>query len=129
MSSLQILVPGKEPKVYRLYKKLTSLGSDAECDIVLPDLFLSPVYARIQEDGGDFHIATVERRDEILVNGKRRKRHKLADRDRLQLGAIELVFSLQTPGAQVPEAAERTAISDVQAYRKVYEFSARLMER
>ena len=41
MPSLRIQIPGKGPKVYHLYKKITTLGSDGECDIVLPDPMLA----------------------------------------------------------------------------------------
>jgi len=64
MPSLRILVPGMGPKVYHLYKKITTLGSGADCDVVIPDPLVADTYAHLHHDGRDFNIATVERRDD-----------------------------------------------------------------
>jgi transcriptional regulator with GAF, ATPase, and Fis domain len=127
MPSLRIQVPGKGPKVYHLYKKITTIGSGQDCDLVLPDPMLADTYAHIHFDGRDYNIQTVEKRDEITVNGKKRKKHRLAHQDRLLAGDIELLFSLFD--AEAPAADEAAAtVADLDAYRKLHEFSARLME-
>src|SRR5262249_39102654 len=94
MPSLRILVPGKGPKGYDLYTKITTLGSGADCDVALPDPLIAETYAHLHQDGGEFVIATVERKDELTVNGRKRKKHRLGHQDRLSIGAIEVVFSL-----------------------------------
>jgi transcriptional regulator with GAF, ATPase, and Fis domain len=127
MPSLRIAVPGKGPKVYHLYKKITTLGSGADCDVALPDPLLADTYAHIHWDGRDYTIQTIEKRDEITVNGKKRKKHRLSHQDRMVIGPIEVVFSLFDD--QPPAAEEAAAtVADLDAYRKLYEFSARLME-
>jgi transcriptional regulator with GAF, ATPase, and Fis domain len=127
MPSLRILVPGKGPKVYHLYKKITTLGSGADCDVVLPDPMLADTFAHIHFDGRDYQVSTIERKDEIAINGKKRKKHKLAHQDRLVIGDIDMSFSLFDEQAPADEEAART-VADLDAYRKLYEFSARLME-
>jgi transcriptional regulator with GAF, ATPase, and Fis domain len=135
MPSLRIQIPGKGPKVHHLYKKITTLGSGRDCDVVLPDPLLAETFAHIHHDGADYTLATIERKDEITVNGKKRKKHKLGHEDRLTMGGIELIFSLTDaltdaltdPGAASSAQAART-VADLDAYRKLYEFSARLME-
>jgi transcriptional regulator with GAF, ATPase, and Fis domain len=127
--SLRIQVPGKGPKVYHLWKKITTLGSGSDCDIVLPDPLLGDSYAHLHHDGRDFYIQTIERADELVVNGKKRRKHRLAHQDRLTLGtggAIDMVFSLFDDKPPIEEEAAGT-IADLDAYRKLYEFSARLM--
>ena len=37
MPSLRLTAPGHPPTVYHLYKKITSIGSGPDNDIVLPD--------------------------------------------------------------------------------------------
>jgi transcriptional regulator with GAF, ATPase, and Fis domain len=137
MPSLRIQIPGKGPKVYHLYKKITTLGSGADCDVVLPDPMVSASYAHIHHDGRDFNLATIEKKDEVVVNGKRRKKHRLSHQDRLLLGDIEILFSLfdekpvPAPGAEAETEAEgpnAPTVADLDGYRKLYEFSARLME-
>jgi transcriptional regulator with GAF, ATPase, and Fis domain len=129
MPSLRIQVPGKGPKIYHLWKKITTLGSGGDCDIVLPDPLLAESYAHLHHDGRDFFIQTIERADEIVVNGKKRRKHRLSHQDRLTLGtggAIDMVFSLFDEKPPIEEEAAST-VADLDAYRKLYEFSARLM--
>jgi transcriptional regulator with GAF, ATPase, and Fis domain len=128
MPSLRILVPGKGPKVYHLYKKITTIGSDPECDVVLPDPMLASSFAHIHFDGSDYNVTTIEKRDEIVVNGKKRKKHKLSHQDKMVMGAIDVTFSLFDTEAPVEDEAMAT-VADLDAYRKLYEFSARLMEK
>ncbi|RMH42291.1 MAG: GAF domain-containing protein [Deltaproteobacteria bacterium] len=128
MPSLRVQVPGKGPTVYHLYKKITSLGSSPDNDIVLPDPLIADSFAHIHFDGSCYHFATIDRRTAVTINGKRRKKHKLAHEDKIAVGPIELVFSMiDDHPAREEEAAE--TIADVDAYRKLYEFSARLMEQ
>jgi len=126
MPSLRILVPGRGPKVYHLYKKITTIGSGSDCDVVLPDPLVAESYAHLHNDGRDFNISTIERRDELVVNGKKRKKHRLAHQDRMVIGGIEVVFSLFDDKPPEEDEAAKT-VADLDAYRKLYEFSAKLM--
>jgi transcriptional regulator with GAF, ATPase, and Fis domain len=126
MPSLRIQIPGKGPKVYHLYKKITTIGSGSDCDVVLPDPLLADSYAHLHHDGRDFNLSTIERRDEFSVNGKKRRKHRLAHQDKLVIGASEIVFSMFDTEAPGEEEAAQT-VADLDAYRKLYEFSAKLM--
>jgi transcriptional regulator with GAF, ATPase, and Fis domain len=126
MPSLRIQIPGKGPKVYHLYKKITTLGSSQDCDLLLPDPLLAASYAHIHFDGDGYNITTIEKRDEIVVNGKKRKKHRLAHQDRMVIGDIEILFSLFDEKPPAEEEAAQT-VADIDAYRKLYEFSAQLM--
>lgn len=126
MPSLRIHIPGKGPKIYHLYKKITTLGSSSDCDVLLPDPLVAESYAHLHHDGRDFNIQTIERRDEITVNGKKRRKHRLAHQDRMLIGAIEVVFSLFDDKPVEEDEAAQT-VADLDAYRKLYEFSAKLM--
>src|SRR5262249_52959991 len=127
MPSLRIHLPGQGPKILHLWKKITTLGSGTDCDIVLPDPLLADSYAHLHHDGRDFWITAIEKRDELVINGKKRKKHRLVHQDRLTVGPIELVFSLFDDKPPVEEEAAST-VADLDAYRKLYEFSARLMQ-
>jgi transcriptional regulator with GAF, ATPase, and Fis domain len=128
MPSLRIQIPGKGAKVYHLYKKITTIGSGRDCDVVLPDPLLAESFAHIHFDGRDYNLATIEKKDEVAVNGKKRKKHRLAHQDRMAIGGIELAFSLFDDKPPEAEEAANT-VADLDAYRKLYEFSARLMEK
>ncbi len=128
MPSLRISIPGKGPKVYHLYKKITTIGSGGDCDLVLPDPLIAESYAHIHFDGRDYQVTTIEKRDEVAINGKKRKKHRLAHQDRMVIGDIELVFSLFDAEAPGEDEAAGT-VADLDAYRKLYDFSAKLMEK
>ncbi|HEU5057250.1 MAG TPA: sigma 54-interacting transcriptional regulator [Kofleriaceae bacterium] len=128
MPSLRVQIPGRGPTVYHLYKKITSLGSSGECDVVLPDPLVPESFAHIHFDGQVYTIATASRRHEVSINGKKRKKHRLTHEDRIVIGPIELRFQLMDD-APVPEADAAETIADLDAYQKLYDFSARLMEK
>jgi transcriptional regulator with GAF, ATPase, and Fis domain len=128
MPSLRVQIPGKGPTVYHLYKKITSLGSSGECDVVLPDPLVPESFAHIHFDGQVYTIATASRRHEVSINGKKRKKHRLSHEDKIVIGPIELRFQL-VDDAPVPEADAAETIADLDAYQKLYDFSARLMEK
>jgi transcriptional regulator with GAF, ATPase, and Fis domain len=130
------------PTLYHLHKRLTTLGASADNDIVLPDPLLAESQAYIECDGQDHHLVVIEGATEVFVNGKRRRRHKLADRDQIRMGNTELSFCLrdeapghpqgpgprQDPGAGPGAApAPRRQGDDVDSLRRLYEFSARLL--
>ena len=99
MATLKIQLPGKGTKVYRIHKKLTSLGRGEEADVALPDPSLSDSPAHIHFDGREFNLAATDRDAEFVVNGKKRSKHKLTHDDRLVIGAVELEFARRSPGA------------------------------
>ncbi len=127
MPSLRVEMPGKGPMVYHLYKKLTSLGSSPDCDLVLPDPLIAESFAHIHFDGQVYTIATVSRKNEVLVNGKKRKKHKLSHDDKLKIGAIDVRFLLLDEQAPVESEAAAT-VADIDSYEKIHQFSARLMQ-
>jgi transcriptional regulator with GAF, ATPase, and Fis domain len=128
MPSLRLTSPGHPPTVYHLYKKITSIGSGPENDIVLPDPLISDSYASIHFDGQVYTITTLARRSDVVVNGKKRGKHKLSHQDRLVIGSFELRFALMDddPPAEVEAAA---TISDLDAYAKLFDFSEKLMQK
>jgi transcriptional regulator with GAF, ATPase, and Fis domain len=128
MPSLRIKAPGAGPTVYHLYKKITSVGSSPECDIVLPDPLIGESFAHIHFDGQVYTIATISRRSEIKVNGKKRKKHKLSHEDKLVAGSVEMMFHLMDDLAPSEDEAAAT-VADLDAFEKLNDFSARLMQK
>ncbi len=126
MPSLRVQAPGQGPTVYHLYKKITSIGSDPANDIVLPDPLVASAFAHIHFDGQTYTVATMSRKSELVVNGKKRKKHKLSHDDKLAIGSIELRFALIDARPPIEAEAAET-VADIDASRKLYEFSARLM--
>jgi len=128
MPSLRVQVPGAGPTVYHLYKKITSMGSASDNDVVLPDPLVAEAFAHIHFDGQTYTLTTLSRKADVVVNGKKRKKHKLTHDDKLMVGSIELRFLLIDDQPIVEDEAAAT-MADIDAYLKLYEFSARLMQK
>ena len=129
MATLKIQLPGKGTKIYRIHKKITSLGRSDQADVALPDPQLADSHAHIHFDGHDFNLAPTERDAEIFVNGKKRAKHRLAHEDRFRLCAIEIEFSLYDQAATDVADDGRAAAdaAELASYKKLYEFSGKLM--
>src|SRR3954470_7820571 len=76
------------PSAVALVKTLTTIAAAPDSDVRVADL--RGVVA-IQFDGQSF-TATALEGAQLVVNGKKRGQHTLADGDTLQLGATQLVF-------------------------------------
>src|SRR5215813_3914905 len=126
MPSLRLTAPGTPPMVYSLYKKITSIGSGRENDVVLPDPLVAEAYASVHFDGQTYTLQVLAKKQEVVVNGKKRGKHKLTHEDRLVIGSCELRFAMMDDTPVIEEEAANT-VSDIDAYTKLFEFSDRLM--
>jgi transcriptional regulator with GAF, ATPase, and Fis domain len=124
MPSLRLTAPGHPPTVYHLHKKITSLGSGPDNDIVLPDPLVPDGYA-IHFDGQTYTVFA-PKKTEFVVNGKKRSKHKLSHDERLVIGSCDLRFAMVDEAPPV-EAEAANTVADIDAYQKLFEFSDRLM--
>jgi transcriptional regulator with GAF, ATPase, and Fis domain len=104
------------------------MGSSPECDIVLPDPLIAESFAHVHFDGQVYTITTISRKNEIKINGKKRKKHKLSHEDKMLAGSVEMVFHLMDEQAPTEDEAANT-VADLDAFQKLNEFSARLMQK
>ncbi len=124
MPSLRLTAPGHPPTIYHLHKKITSIGSGPDNDIVLPDPLVPDGYA-VHFDGQTYTVFA-PRKTEFVVNGKKRSKHKLSHDERLVIGSIDLRFAMVDDAPPV-EAEAANTVADLDAYTKLFEFSDRLM--
>src|SRR5678815_5672473 len=125
MPSLRIVLPGKGPKVYHLYKKITTLGRSDENDIAIDDPLLADSHAHVHFDGRDFNITALDKNGDLTINGKRRKKHRMVHQDQLIIGATAMTFSLYDEPVNDDEAAK--TMEALNSYRKLFEFSEKLL--
>ncbi len=124
MPSLRLTAPGHPATIFHLHKKITSLGSGPDNDIVLPDPLVIDGFA-IHFDGQTYTVFA-PKKTEFVVNGKKRSKHKLTHDERLTIGSCELKFAMVDEQAPAEEEAANT-VADLDAYTKLFEFSDRLM--
>jgi transcriptional regulator with GAF, ATPase, and Fis domain len=127
MPCLKWMVPNGKPRIFPIYKKITSVGRAGGNDVSVEEESLADYHAQVIFDGREFNFSEVDARAEMLLNGKKKRRGKLLHGDRLTLGAVDLVFSLydEAVAAEVNDTDPSTELSGL---RKLYDFSQRLME-
>ncbi len=128
MPSVKWVVPQGRPRVFAVFKKITSLGRGAANDVVLDDRTIAEHHAQIVFDGRDFTAQEVD--GALSVNGKRKRKAKIFHNDRLTLGDhVELVFSVYDEVVEAQhddEEASRSA--ELAGMVRLSEFNRRLLE-
>ena len=129
--------PAAKTKLFRLFKKLITIGRGADNDIIVADPQMQPSHAYLQVEGELCTIVAVD--GEVLVGGRKKSRVKLARGDVFRLGQTEFqlaeesevtteIPAMKPPAGLAAARSERGRDPEVlAAYRKLYEFSERLM--
>ncbi|MET0413851.1 MAG: sigma 54-interacting transcriptional regulator [Polyangiaceae bacterium] len=130
MATLRYFPSRGTPKLIPLHKPLTVLGRGSGNDVALPDDGVLQHHAQIVFNGRDFQLEEVDREAEIQINGKKKRRARLADGDRITLGSAQLSFS---SFSALPDLAHEDATQsrgrELMNLRKLFDFSERLMTR
>jgi hypothetical protein len=77
---------------FEITKRRILIGRSKECDIQLADPNVSRRHAEIRQEGAAYWMIDLDSTNGLEVNGKRTKRAKLEDGDRVTVGSSELVF-------------------------------------
>ena len=128
MPSLKWIVPQGRPRVFAIYKRVTSIGRAGANDISVDADSLQDHHAQIVFDGRDFSLNAVDPDSVILVNGKKKKKSKVFHNDKLTLGDVELVFSLYDEGSSREQGNEGSESSELAGMMKLSDFNRRLLE-
>jgi transcriptional regulator with GAF, ATPase, and Fis domain len=119
------------PKLFLLHKPVSTIGRSMGNDIHVPDASVSDHHAQIVFDGRDFQLEEMDRQAEILINGKKKRRVRLVNGDRIALGRAQLGFSLFSELPEQPESPrespEGKRSNEVASLRRLLAFSERLM--
>lgn len=124
MPSLVLHAPGAAAaQVVPLTRRITSIGSSAENDVVVKDKALAPTHAMVQFDGKEFTVQTLQGA-QMIVNGRARARHALQHGDELLLGDTTVSFRLYDVSATQDTTGPAEMVA---AYHEIVAFSERLM--
>jgi Protein of unknown function (DUF3662)/FHA domain len=72
------------------------IGRAKDCDIQLPDPNVSRRHAEVRQEGAAYWVIDLDSTNGTEVNGRRQKRAKLRQGDRITVGSTELVFRRET---------------------------------
>jgi transcriptional regulator with GAF, ATPase, and Fis domain len=130
MPSLKWMAPQGRPRVFGIYKRVTSIGRAGANDVSIDSSSLAAHHAQLVFDGRDFSVASVDSEAILQVNGKRKKRSKIFHNDKLTLGDVNLVFSLYDESiSREPEVDGRVSqASEIAGMKKLSDFNRRLLE-
>ncbi len=135
MASLHLLTEGNPPRVVKLWKPITTLGDSSDNDIEVKKAGLEPTHAQLVREAGGFVVVGATR--DMTVNGRRERRKKLVDRDVIRLGNLTLTYYERDedaptppplPSASKPGVPAAATVELASAYRRIHEFSLKLME-
>jgi hypothetical protein len=73
-------------------KRRVVIGRSRECDIQVEDPNVSRRHAEVRQEGASYWIVDLDSTNGLEVNGRRLKRSKLEDGDRVTIGSTEIVF-------------------------------------
>jgi transcriptional regulator with GAF, ATPase, and Fis domain len=127
MATLRYYPPDGEPSIVPVHKPVTTLGRALGNDVVLPDESVAHTHAQIVFDGRDFQLEEVDKHGEILINGKKKRRARLTNGDRLTLGRSQLGFSMFSESSETPPKSEDPSGNEIAGLRRLLTFSERLM--
>ncbi len=127
MPSLQFIYNNPNgPQTVRLFKKITTLGSENTNDICISSQGLDDNHAYIVFDGKHYTISGVSKKNVIQINGKREKNYKLTHKDVITIGDVNLTFDLFD---EMNSGAGESAQAEIAGYRKLHEFTERLLSQ
>jgi transcriptional regulator with GAF, ATPase, and Fis domain len=131
MAMLRYFPADGSPVLFALHKPLVTIGRAAGNDVHLPDRSVKDHHAQIVFNGRDFQLEEIDRVADIAINGKKKRRARLVDGDRITLGVAQLGFSMfsELP-AQPPldgDSGDASHGGELGGLRKLFQFSERLM--
>ncbi|HRE89858.1 MAG TPA: sigma 54-interacting transcriptional regulator [Myxococcota bacterium] len=112
------------PEVVPLDRRIVRIGSAGDNDIVLPGC--APHHAHVIYDKHSFTLSSTDGDNNLVILGKSKKSHKLADRDLVALGDHLLRFTLTdpTPVSRTPSAPNK----DLGRFAALHRFAQKLMQ-
>lgn len=119
------------PRLFAITKPVFTIGRGEANDVVLREPGVLAHHAQIVYTGRDFQIEELDRGAELLINGKRKRRARLVDGDRLTLGEAHVGFSMFSEAVRSNDvgSVNPPESSEIAGLRKLYEFSERLMNQ
>src|SRR5262245_41821765 len=129
MAMLRYFPPQGAPVLFAIHRAVTTIGRAPGNDVHVPDRSVKDHHAQLVFNGRDFQLEELDRVAEIAINGKKKRRARLVDGDRLTLGDAQLGFSMYS---ELPAAAPDSPQGDgerneIAGLRKLFQFSERLM--
>ncbi len=109
MARARLVFRGDSGKSFELREGTVILGRSPDCDLVIPDPYVSRKQARIVFREGAFFLENLGR-NPVMINGKPVSVHRLAPGEVITLGQTELVFEMETEVSTAPPEFEEQTV-------------------
>ena len=86
-----------EGRTHPITTRSVVIGRSRECDLRVSDGNASRRHAEIVQEGATYLVVDLGSTNGTELNGRRITREKLADGDRITIGATDVVFSRRLP--------------------------------
>jgi transcriptional regulator with GAF, ATPase, and Fis domain len=130
MPVIRLEAPDLPSRTVELTRPITTVGSSEDNDVRVPNAELEPTHLQFVRDGDRFFVVGMLR--DMVVNGRREKRAQLNDGDEVRVGKLRVTFALAAPqtkeGSNARSADSAESNEAMQAYRRVYAFSKKLLD-
>ncbi|MGI8420903.1 MAG: FhaA domain-containing protein [Gaiellaceae bacterium] len=93
----EVITLTAEGRTHEITKRRVVLGRSKECEIQLADPNVSRRHAELRQEGAGYWMIDLDSTNGIEVNGRRTKRAKLENGDRVTIGSTEVVFARELP--------------------------------
>ena len=128
MAILRHFPSSGSPHVWHLHKPVMTIGRAAGNDVYVTDATMHSHHAQIVFNGRDFQLEEVDRAANISINGKKKRRARLMNGDRVCLGEAQFTFSMFSEAMLEPQGtSDDSEHNEVAGFRKLHEFSEQLM--
>ena len=108
-------------------KPLITLGRADGNDVVLVDPSLAPTHANLLRKGNHFTLSVIDRATSFLFNGMRARSTDLKVGDEVMFGRFSVTLMEGEPKSATTTGGARAPLGDVDALRKLAEFSRGIM--
>ncbi len=139
MPTLKLFNAAGAPRAHLVHKPVTTMGKGLGNDVALQGHGVAEHHAQIVFDGRDFLLEELDRDADMAINGKKKRRARLVHGDRLQLGSVELGFSMFAEPMAAPksdddddapeQAGPKSISAELAGVRKLFAFSEKLIGR
>ncbi|MCX7945171.1 MAG: sigma 54-interacting transcriptional regulator [Deltaproteobacteria bacterium] len=109
-------------RTYELKKRITSIGSSKDCDIVLDDKRIPKHFANIFFDGHSYTLQVASSDQEFIFEGKPARRKKLSENTPAEIGDFILSFIYERRKQEQKDTTDKKDI-----YKILFETSTKLM--
>src|ERR1051325_6717652 len=128
MAMLRYFPREGSPMLFAIHKPVTTVGRALGNDAPVPARSVKEHHAQIVFNGRDVQLEELDRSADIAINGKKKRRARLVDGDRLTLGTAQLGVSMYSELPSIaPSGGDREAPNELAGLRKLFQFSERLM--